>query len=184
MFRHHFYKNFNDHDLWTSLKNDDRQALNEIYERYIDLLFSYGCKITGDQSLVEDCIQEVFITIWTKRERLKPTDSIKFYLFKALKRRIFRHLKKNSRHDFQHDSGENGFLAMLKFEPSSPGLDEETLQRINETLEKLTARQKEIIFLRFYAQLGFQEIASVMELSTKAAYKLFARAITRLRENF
>ena len=87
------YSNLDDTELWELLRDGDRNALNEIYHQNIDVLYSYGAKITSDNGLVEDSIQEVFITVWEKRHKLKETTSIKFYLFKSLKRRIFRNLK-------------------------------------------------------------------------------------------
>ena len=178
------YRELKDGDLWVELQNDDREALNEIYKRYIDLLYAYGSKLSGDRSLVEDCIHEIFITLWTKRHRLKTTGSIKFYLFKALKRRIFRHSKKAARQGIHFDFSDPSFSAMLRYEPPSGHMDEQTLQKINQSLQKLTSRQKEVIYLRFYAHMEFSEIAEVMDLTTKATYKLLARAIARLKKNF
>lgn len=184
MSHHDPYLEFEDYDLWVALQNGERQALNEIYRRYINILYAYGSKITKDHSLVEDCIQEVFITLWTKRDKLKATNSIQFYLFKALKRRILRLLKNNARQGIRYDFSDPSFSGKLKYEPPSGSLDEGTLRKINHSLEKLTNRQKEIIFLRFYAHLEIPEIAGVMKLTTKATYKLLYRAIARLRTHF
>ncbi|WP_424495336.1 RNA polymerase sigma factor [Salinimicrobium sp. GXAS 041] len=178
------YHTLADSDLWMAFCDDDRGALEEIYYRHIDLLYSYGAKITSNNALVEDCIQEVFITLWEKRKKLQSTTSIKFYLFKSLKRRIFRKLKESQRLGFRYDFSDPYLATTFKNDPGRVELDEHTIRKINDSFNKLTNRQKEIVYLRFYAQLDFQEIAAVMELSVKATYKLQARAIQRLRENF
>ena len=69
------YLGFSDSELWNLLRSGERSALNEIYHRNIDVLYSYGVKITSDHGLVEDSIQEVFITIWEKRHKIKDTTS-------------------------------------------------------------------------------------------------------------
>lgn len=184
MSRFSYYRKLDDIKLWRAFRNSDRDALNEIYRRNIDVLYSYGAKITPDRALVEDSIQEIFITIWEKRHKVKETTSIKFYLFKSLKRRIFRNLKKTQKFGFQYDFSEPLLAARLKAEPTTEQLDELTIKKIHYSLNQLTNRQKEIVYLRFYAKLEFSEIAEVMELSVKATYKLLARAIQRLRGNF
>lgn len=178
------YIDLTDLELWELLRDSSRSALNEIYRRNIDVLYSYGAKITSDHGLVEDSIQEVFITIWEKRLKIKDTTSIKFYLFKSLKRRIFRNLKKSQKFGFQYDFSESVLAQRLKTEPATETLDEATIKKIHLSLNKLTNRQKEIVYLRFYAKLEFSEIAEVMDLSVKATYKLLSRAIERLRGNF
>ena len=52
---------------------------------------------------------------------------------------------------------------------------------LNKALENLTQRQKEAIFLKFYESMSYEEIAGVLNISTKATYKLVARAISELR---
>lgn len=178
------YFSFSDSELWGLLRDGKRSALNEIYRRNIDVLYGYGAKITSDRGIVEDSIQEVFITIWEKRHKIKDTTSIKFYLFKSLKRRIFRNLKKSQKFGFQYDFSEAALAERLKSEPATETLDEVTIKKIHQSLNKLTDRQKEIVYLRFYAKLEFSEIAEVMDLSVKSTYKLLSRAIERLRGNF
>ena len=178
------YSELKDRILWQMLREGDREALNEIYRRNINVLYSYGAKITSDHGLVEDSIQEVFITIWEKRDKLKDTTSIKFYLFKSLKRRIFRNIKNSQKFGFQYDFSESALAQRLKTEPATENLDKATIKKIHHSLSKLTNRQKEIVYLRFYAKLEFSEIAEVMDLSKKATYKLLSRAIERLKGNF
>lgn len=178
------YHALEDTDLWIYFRNGDRKALEEIYHRNIDVLYSYGGKITTNTALVEDCIQEVFITLWEKREKLNETSSIKFYLFTSLKRRIYKSFRESQKLGFHYDFADPFIANSLKNDPCKEELDEPTIKKINESLNKLTNRQKEFIYLKFYAQLDFQEIAAILDLSVKATYKLQARALQRLKENF
>ena len=178
------YFNFEDIELWEDFRDGNREALNEIYRRNIDILYSYGAKITSDRALVEDSIQEVFMTLWVKRQKIQQTTSIKFYLFKSLKRRIFRDLKKTRKFGFQYDFSESDLEARLKDVPATEGLNELTIKKIHQSLNTLSDRQKEIIYLRFYAKLEFSDIADILEITVKATYKLQARAIQRLKDNF
>src|SRR5690606_31577754 len=83
--------------VWTSFRNGNRKALDYIFEKYVRLMFAYGGKISRDQGLVEDCIQDLFIELWNKRQIIADTSNIKYYLFKALRRKIVRRLSKDQR---------------------------------------------------------------------------------------
>ena len=54
-------------------------------------------------------------------------------------------------------------------------------KQIEKALEKLTTRQREIIYYRFYQNLEFDEIADIMNMQVRATYKLTARAMDTLR---
>jgi RNA polymerase sigma factor (sigma-70 family) len=56
-------------------------------------------------------------------------------------------------------------------------------QQVEQVLLALTPKQKEVIYLRYYEGLNFEDIAQGMNLSVKACYKLMGRAIATLREN-
>ena len=83
--------------VWTSLKQGNRKALDYIFEKYIRLLYAYGGKIWKDGAFIEDSIQDVFVELWNRREKLSATNNIKFYLLTSLRRRIVRKLSNEQR---------------------------------------------------------------------------------------
>src|SRR4051794_16130190 len=78
--------------LWTSLKGGSMEALEVIYRRYSNAMFNYGMHLFMDEELVKDSIQDVYVEIWKRKEFLGDTNSLKFYLLNALKRRVLRKL--------------------------------------------------------------------------------------------
>ena len=63
-------------------------------------------------------------------------------------------------------------------------LDNELRIRLKTALASLTDRQREAIFLKFYEGLSYEEVSAIMNISTKATYKIMARALGMLKENF
>ncbi len=61
-------------------------------------------------------------------------------------------------------------------------IDTDVQQRLQAALDKLTARQREAIFLRFYEGLSYEEVAAVLKITVKATYKIMARSLTALKE--
>ena len=76
--------------IWNAFRQGNREALDYIFKQHASNLFAYGTRFTKDQELVLDCIQDLFVELWNRRQALNETKSIKFYLLKALRRRIAR----------------------------------------------------------------------------------------------
>lgn len=175
------YSCLNDKELWSKLINGDENALAFIYNTYFPSLYKYGMKIFTDSSIVKDCIHDLFAALWFSRERLSDTDSIKYYLFASLKRRIVRHSRP-------------GFLHMLLDvnvtsapSPEQIIIDEqssrERSKKLEKVIRKLPKRQKEILYLRYYVGLTTQETADLMSLSINSTYVLLSKALNYLKKH-
>jgi len=157
--------------------------LESLYRLYANPLFNYGSKFSPDKDLIRECIQELFVTLWTRRTFLGEPLSVKNYLFKAIRLSIFK--KGNlSRLNVSYDESEHyEFDAKLTIEDTII-IDEQNHQtktRLEASLNQLTSRQREAIFLKFYEGLDYEEIAEIMNITVKGSYKVVARAVDALR---
>ncbi len=172
--------------LWSSFKRGDKEALSVIYRTYIRTLYNYGTRLTHDDGLVEDCIQDLFIEIWRNRAHLSDTDSIKYYLFRALRRKIARRYNQLNKH-VQHGELPGAYEGEAVAPYESEWVLEEAASARKEHLQAaithLTKRQKEILFLRYYENLSHQEIASIMVLTPQAVYNLIHKTLAALRQH-
>ena len=91
-----------DHLLWEKMLKGDKKSLEAIYIDHVDALYDYGRKFSMDHSLVEDCIQNLFIYIWEKRDTLSQTTYIRSYLMLSLRRRIIREIKNDKTKDLSN----------------------------------------------------------------------------------
>ena len=80
--------------LWVEFLEGSSDAFEHIYESYFDKLYNYGVHLCRDKTLVEDCIQELFLDLWNNRNNINLAKSVKYYLLKSLRRRIIRGLSK------------------------------------------------------------------------------------------
>lgn len=173
----------NDTELWDAFRAGDRAALDAVYQQHVKPLYNYGFKLTQDKDLVEDGIQDIFVELWEKRERLGPTDSIRFYLFKVLRRTLLRRLAQNQRQSaspfvLEYVLSEDSFEVRLIAEQSTT----RTNSILQKALDQLSGRQREVIFLRFYDELTFEEIALTMDIDVKSVYKLTYKALDSLKK--
>ncbi|WP_018616564.1 RNA polymerase sigma factor [Segetibacter koreensis] len=167
---------------WKDIECGDLNAYSKAYVFYYNKLFNYGRNFTDNTAIIEDAIQSVFIMVWKNREKLNAIHSPHTYIFSAFRNHIFKEKKnllETSLFKIKQDEDfEFGIDAILISKDTSAELS----NRIQQALNKLTARQKEAIFLRFYEALSYEEVAQVMHISVKATYKLMARSLLQLKE--
>lgn len=175
-----------DSQLWVEFQSGNEMAYAKIYQDNANGLYCYGLKLVKDSGLIQDCIQDLFVEIWNNKHRLGQVRSIKSYLFKALRRKILSEATSRRKHidfDYYGDykdskviSGERKLIEKQEFDLQ--------LQKLKKVMDKLTHKQREVIYLKYYSQLSYPEMAEVMGLSIKGTYKLVGRAIHVLRKHW
>lgn len=174
--------------LWQQLKQGSELALGKLIHRYFNPLLNYGCKFVRDEAFVKDCVQEVFIQIWNRRDRISTPDSVRAYLLSSVRKRVLRegYRQQIRRDDEPADLENDGNLA--EFSPEWTVIEQESLaettQRIADTLAKLPKRQREVIYLRYYQNLERDEIADIMNVNPQSVSNLLQAAYASMRENW
>jgi RNA polymerase sigma factor (sigma-70 family) len=182
------HSNQNEHtaeqELWDTFLAGDDKSLEIIYRRYFDELYNYGNKWLNDISLTEDSIQDLFVKLLRTRQNLSATTSIKYYLFRAFRSIVLDKLKAKNKTGYIDEAGKTLFVFELSPEKNMIMQEEMNAlqQRLSAALDALTPRQREAIFLRYIEGFSYEQVAAMMDLTTKGTYKLMARAIDALKE--
>lgn len=171
---------------WQSFKASNEGAFEYLYRTYSPGLYNYGSKFSKDKDLIKECIQDLFIGIWTRRTSLGNPEHLKNYLYKSFRHLLFKKTFQLQNFEVYEEERENySFHVSLNVEEAI--IDGEhklkVTKQLNLAMAKLTSRQREAVFLKFYEQLSYEEIAEVMDISVKASYKIMARALGFLKEN-
>jgi RNA polymerase sigma factor (sigma-70 family) len=170
--------------LWQQFKAGSDVAFYKIYDGYVNLLYNYGIKFTKDYGLVEDCIHDLFVSLWEKRANISDVKHPKYYLYTSLRRKIIRYEQRKYKYVVE-DHEELQFS--LRITPSIEDkivLEQAAVERtnnLNKTLSRLSGRQREIIFLKFYENFSPEEIAALMCINIESVYKLTNKALTTIR---
>lgn len=166
--------------LWVNFQNGSEQAFTEIYNAFFRLLYNYGCKFTSDRDLVKDSIHDLFVKLWEKRCDVNIVSSLKYYLLKAMRHKMMDALDRKKKLSLGQDNlSEERFELVLPYESLliSHQLSEEQRASLLRALNSLTPRQKEAIFLRYYNNMSYEEIALLMSLSVDSCYNLISKSI-------
>ena len=179
-------ENQDTNELWHRFKSGDDDALSKLYNLYVHKLFSYGLKIHGDEDLVKDCIQEVFIQLIDKRKTLIITDSTAAYLFKSLHNRLLDESRsKIRRTDIARSVSFGDDRNEISAEQSIVSSEEEQVRAkiIEKALNALSVYQKEAIFLKYSQGFDYNKIAEILEIDIASARTLIYRSLKLVRES-
>ena len=170
-----------DSELWDLFRDGDELAYTRLIKKYSKPLFNYGYRICQDRDFLKDCIQDVFLELWKRRLRINSTPAVKWYLFKAVRLRIFREQSKWNRGEELNDDYQ--FLVEFNIE-SKMITDLENVElsaKIKQILNNLPPRQKEILYFRFYENLDFDHISQIMDISKQSVHNLLQKAYKNFR---
>jgi len=180
-------KNADDSLLWQALKRSEKAAYEILLKKYYPIVLNYGVRFYKDKEFVKDCVQDLFIEIWNRREYLADVVSVKSYLLQSIRKNIIRESSRlkwfreadkiSDDHDFDVEFDIETYLI-------SREVENELLQKLRFELDKLTKRQREAIFLRFNQELSYEEIAIIMDIIYRSVVNLIHEAIKAIRKNW
>jgi RNA polymerase sigma factor (sigma-70 family) len=171
--------------VWLQqLQQNDEQALAALMKNYYSNLYNYAARFSQNDALIRDCIQEVFISLWQRRETAGTILSLKYYLLRAVKNKVLKSLHKDKKrahglapteeYDFSLEFSIERFIIEKQ-------ISEEKAETLRKTLCHLSRRQNEVIYLKFYQHLDHGQIAELMNISRQSVYNLLHETIQRLR---
>jgi RNA polymerase sigma factor (sigma-70 family) len=182
------FHSLSDTEIWQAFKKGDLEAFEYIFNQYAHFLFNYGDRMCHQEALVEDAIQELFIEIWEKKANLGEVKSIKFYLIKSLQRKILRKLQKEPLAVNEEEMINWNHQDLIEFSYENQliegQINDEQQAKLQKALASLSENQRKVLFLKYYNQMSYDEIADLMALSVKAVYDLIYQALKSLRKIF
>lgn len=159
-------------------------AFEQIYRSHFSMLLAYGKRISSDLEMVEDAIQDVYVELWKRRENLKSLHTIKFYLFRVLRNRLYA-LRQSSlaqeEEDFSEDVTNLFFIPAFEASVIEEESSRHQQQRLQKAIGELPGRQREAVLLAFYDDFSTEEIAGIMGINQQSVNNHLNRAYTSLR---
>lgn len=172
-------------DLWKDFLKGEVEAYEQLFKAYYSDLYGYGLKLSKRPELVKDTIQELFVKLWERRERLSEVDSIKGYLLVSLRRMLLRKLKNDSLTTLMDDKQKEN-LENLQFSAEeiviNKEIEYEQKRELLEALELLPDRQKEVLFLRYYNGMNYEEIQQILSINYQSVRNHVYRATSKLKD--
>ncbi len=156
----------------------------ELYDKTIDNLFAFGTKLTTDHEMIKDCIQDVFVKLYTKRGELESVVNIESYLYVSLKNRLndeFRHNSHLCDNEIDDNSmktlhDENSVYVLENIEE-----EQNKSKKVSDYMKCLSPRQQQIINLYYMEHRKYDDIGRIMGINYQSVRNLMHRSLLKLR---
>ena len=173
-----------DEMLWEGMMKGDPEQLLALYNRYYHPLLFLGLKEIRDPQLVKDTIQQLFLYLWEKKDSIQMARNVKAYLVTSFLRKLTRDWKRASRlsnlevvHLQQMDETASTPEEELIFKTEQQDRSRKLVEFINE----LPGRQKDLIYLKYYEGLSYDEIVQQTGLAHRTVYNKIHEALKKLK---
>lgn len=174
------YSELSDQELVLFLRNGDSGAFTTLYDRYKGLLYIYACKIVKDFDIAEDLVQEIFISIWDKRQTINFKSSVSSYLYAAVRYKFF-DLVDTQKVRSDYAQAFQLFLDKGEFLTDDYISEKELAKTIEKEIDNLPSKMREIFILSRKLNLKNSEIAQRLEISEKTVKNQLSIALKTLR---
>ena len=169
-----------DSDILNILKSEKDKGFELLFDRYYRPLVLFADKILNDISSAEDLIQDLFLKLYTKELYLTVKEqALSSYLFKAAKNAAYNKIQKI---DILKNKSELDSISIVEEEVLK--LNDESIKKINEELNKLPEQTGKVFNLIFIRKLKYKEAASELNVSVNTVKTLLRNGIKQLREVF
>lgn len=155
----------------------NRERFEHIFNLYYRPLCKYLLLFTDDFETIEDTVQTVYVKLWEDREKISD-DYIKTYLFVSARNKILNSIRdQNRRRDLLHDY----FINELAKEQAEDIVDlNDFVSRVEQSIEDLPPKTKEIFRLSRYDNMSYKDIADKENISIKTVENHIAKALKRI----
>lgn len=150
-------------DIFSAIRQSDYNSFNRLFFCFYKRLCAYVTEITKDEFVSEDIVQDLFINLWTNREKIEVRENIAGYLFKSSKNAALNYLRseKNKNNALERISINTSLLTDYDIE------HEEFLSALDNCINQLPARSKEVFILHRIEGLKLIEISEKLNISVK-----------------
>ena len=171
-------------ELVAQFCSGDDQAYAELYDMYIQMLYNYGLKMTCNQELLKDCIHDVFVKVYMKRNDKNAINNLCSYLLISLKNRLLDEFRRqtfttpNEVEEYEYrraaEDVEKDYLCQERSILQS--------EQVAHLMQNLTRRQRQAITLYYLEERKYDEICKIMQMNYHSVRNLMHRGMLKLRE--
>jgi RNA polymerase sigma-70 factor (ECF subfamily) len=170
---------------WLQVLEEDTIAFGQIHNELFEGLYCYALKIVEDEDLANDAVQELFIKIWTKRSSIGNLDKVREYFFSCLRRQLLNQLRNLKLRQLRIKAITGPDIEFSPEEILIKNEQDHTLkERLFALLQSLPERQKEVLFLHYFQNLEYAEIAQIMGINYQSVLNHAQKAMQKLRSAF
>ncbi|SEL84718.1 RNA polymerase sigma-70 factor, ECF subfamily [Aquimarina amphilecti] len=177
------YQNHNiEKSLIKGLRDGNQKSYKILFDQYYNWLCNYVYKLSKNNALSEDLVQNVFLRLWEKKSTLHITSSLRNYLFRSCHNEYLMHLRQQKKEIDLLDELKWKALFQL-YQENEKLQQEEDWLKIEKAIAKLPRKCQEVFKLSRLEQKKHKEIAEILGISTKTVEIHITKALRFLKTN-
>ena len=175
-----------DEKLMEYIQRGNRKAFEKIYDRYKDRIYGFIMNMTNNQQIAQDLSHDVFLKVMRKAEQFSNEYKFSTWIFTIAKNTTLDHFKKKSEvtHGLDKEQNQNWIDATV--DPDADiemkAIEKADREIVKKCLENLKPDHKEVLLLRIYSELSYDEITKIMDKSLSSIKSLINRAKASLEK--
>uniref|UniRef100_UPI0032180E84 RNA polymerase sigma-70 factor n=1 Tax=uncultured Draconibacterium sp. TaxID=1573823 RepID=UPI0032180E84 len=170
---------FEENNLFEKIQKGDEKAFEHLFKMYYSHLCAFATNIIEDEIAAEEIVQDFFVKLWEKRNKLTIEISVKRYLFRSVKNLCFNLIKHNNV-KLQHAKQITAEAENTNYHDQFVEVD--LASKIEESIESLPEKRREIFRLSRQEGLKYREIAEKLKISVKTVEVQMGLALKTLRD--
>jgi len=173
-----------DIEIWNQLRNGESQALLNLYNAYYIRLMNFGARMTSDRELTNDCISQVLIKLWNRRENLPRVENVGSYLVTCLKNELLTELKNLDKIRSGNNNLKSEWIEQeISYEEYlfQTQTNIEIKNNLKQAFSRLSKREKQLLQMKFFDDLSYEEIALQCNITKRTAYNIIHAALKTLK---
>ncbi len=173
----------NESELVQRSKDGDSAAFGMIYDQYIRYIYNFVFFKTHNKEIAEDLTSQTFFKALNSMSSVDPSKSFLSWLYKIAQYIVIDHYRKSSR--------ENNSRQIMDDEWDAPDTsidivgDLDTardIERMKKYLKKLSSEERDIIIMRIWQDLSYQEIALIVGKTESSCKMMYSRSLKKMRD--
>lgn len=177
------FARYTDIELVAALKDASVEAFDELYNRYWEKLFNYTYHRIHLRDIAFEIVQDIFVSIWSRREVIQLESSFSGYLFSAVRFQIINYIR-NSRQKESYLRDYKRFISSTVDNSNEESMDMHDLQEsLVRSIEALPSRCREITRLSILQNWPTEKISSKLEISRRTVENQLALARKHLKSS-
>ncbi|MCL6524829.1 MAG: RNA polymerase sigma-70 factor [Thermoflavifilum sp.] len=165
--------------LRDRIAHDDERAFEELMEVLMSDMHAYAWRLLNDQLLAEEVVMDVFVKLWQQRHGFAEVQNPLYYLLRAVKNTALNYLRQRAKMPVYSDHGADYSLQVC-VTPEDVLISKEQLHQIQEALDALPPRAREVLLLCKEYRLSYAEVAELLGISTATVNVHMTQALKKL----
>jgi RNA polymerase sigma factor (sigma-70 family) len=167
--------------LKWKLRRGSKEALAQVYQKYIDSMLTLAIGLLNNRAAAEDIVQDVFLSFARSARGLMPSGSLRSYLMTGVLNRVRDHRRRLGRQTLHQDGAKPVEPACESAGPEQAAILSEEAARCSGAIAELPEEQREVVLLRLKANMKFRDIARLQQTSTSTVLGRYRYGLDRLR---